>query len=136
MACMTYDRTRAMIDGRVKPEGIDLNYLAIENPSEIFVRTLNQYEFAVSELSLSSYYTAKAADKPMIAIPVFPSRLFRHSYIFVNSDSEIREPQDLIGKKVGTPRYHMTAPIWIRGPMNFDCVLVGGGATETVLGLY
>ena len=120
MACMTYDRTRAMIDGRVKPEGIDLNYLAIENPSEIFVRTLNQYEFAVSELSLSSYYTAKAADKPMIAIPVFPSRLFRHSYIFVNSDSGIREPRDLIGKKVGTPRYHMTAPIWIRGMLQHE----------------
>ncbi|MBI2184073.1 MAG: ABC transporter substrate-binding protein [Thaumarchaeota archaeon] len=117
---MTYDRTRALIDGTVKPEGVELNYLAIENPSDIFVRMLKHHEFQASELSLSSYYTAAAQNPPFIAIPVFPSRLFRQSYIFVNADSNIKEPRDLIGKKVGTPRYHMTAPIWIRGILQHE----------------
>jgi 4,5-dihydroxyphthalate decarboxylase len=120
LACMTYDRTFSLKDGSVAPEGIDLNYLAIENPGAIFVRMLNNYEFDSCEMSLSSYLTARSENKPMIAIPVFTSRVFRHSYIFVNSDSGIREPRDLIGKKVGTPRYHMTAPIWIRGILQHE----------------
>ena len=56
-----------------------------------------------------------SADRPFIAIPVFPSRFFRHSCIFVYAESGIREPKDLIGKRVGIPEYQMTAPVWIRG---------------------
>ncbi|MDB5939981.1 MAG: 4,5-dihydroxyphthalate decarboxylase [Polaromonas sp.] len=113
--CWDYDRTRAMQRGQVQPSGIDLNY--VEMPvEETFFRMLRHKEFEVSEMSLSSYViSCFQPDPPFIAIPVFPSRMFRHSCIYVNSDSNIRGPKDLIGKRVGNPEYQMTAPTWIRG---------------------
>jgi 4,5-dihydroxyphthalate decarboxylase len=119
LACWDYDRTRGLID-RVQPEGIDLNYLpmAVE---ETFFRMLRHREFDVAELSLSSYCVSLTrAEKPFIALPVFPSRFFRHSCVFVSAKSAIREPKDLIGKRVGTPEYQMTAPVWIRGILADD----------------
>jgi 4,5-dihydroxyphthalate decarboxylase len=120
LACAGYDRTRALKDGSVQPEGIDLNYL--EQPSEeTFFRMLRNQEFDVAELSLSSFMISLARpNKPFVAIPVFPSRFFRHSCIYVNTKSGIREPKDLIGKKVGTPEYQMTAAVWIRGTLADD----------------
>src|ERR1700716_1777831 len=77
---------------------------------------LRNREFDVAEMSLSSYAMSVARDQSaFVAIPVFPSRFFRQSCIFVSSKSGIREPKDLIGKRVGTPEYQMTAPVWIRG---------------------
>jgi 4,5-dihydroxyphthalate decarboxylase len=77
---------------------------------------LRYHEFEVAELSLSSYTVSLFAEqRPFIAIPVFPSRFFRHSCIYVNADAEIHTPKDLIGKRIGTPEYQMTAPVWIRG---------------------
>jgi 4,5-dihydroxyphthalate decarboxylase len=115
LACWDYDRTRALADGSVRPEGIDLNYLALP-VEETFFRMLRNREFDVSELSLSSYAVTLGREKPpFVAIPVFPSRFFRHSCIFVSAKSGIREPKDLVGKRVGTPEYQMTAPVWIRG---------------------
>ena len=115
LGCWNYDRTRALADGSVRPDGIDLNYL--EMPvEETFFRMLRHREFDVAELSLSSYSVSLSRpEKPFVAIPVFPSRFFRHSCIYVNAKSGIREPRDLIGKRVGTPEYQMTAPVWIRG---------------------
>jgi 4,5-dihydroxyphthalate decarboxylase len=113
--CWNYDRTRALMDGTVQPDGIDLNYLNMP-VEETFFRMLRNREFDASELSLSSYTVLRSkADCPFIAIPVFPSRFFRHSCIFVNAASGIEKPQDLIGKRVGSPEYQMTAPVWIRG---------------------
>jgi 4,5-dihydroxyphthalate decarboxylase len=115
MACWNYDRTRALMEGRVPIDGVDLTYLNLP-VEETFFRMLRHREFDVAELSLSSYTLSLFRDDcPFIAIPIFPSRYFRHSCIYVNSDSGIREPKDLIGKRVGNPEYQMTAPVWIRG---------------------
>jgi 4,5-dihydroxyphthalate decarboxylase len=115
LACWDYDRTRALADGSVRPEGIDLVYqnLYVE---ETFFRMLRNREFDAAEMSLSSYCVSLMQDEPaFIAIPVFPSRFFRHSCIFVSAKSGIREPKDLAGKRIGVPEYQMTAPVWIRG---------------------
>ncbi len=115
MACWNYDRTRALMEGRVPIDGVELTYLNLP-VEETFFRMLRHREFDVAELSLSSYTLSLFRDDcPFIAIPVFPSRYFRHSCIYVNVDSGIREPKDLIGKRVGNPEYQMTAPVWIRG---------------------
>lgn len=115
MACWDYDRTRALADGSVRAQGIDINYLNL-HVEETFFRMLRHREFDIAEMSLSSYAVSAARDDPpFIAIPVFPSRFFRHSCIFVSSKSGIREPKGLLGKRVGTPEYQMTAPVWIRG---------------------
>ncbi|MSQ71818.1 MAG: ABC transporter substrate-binding protein [Betaproteobacteria bacterium] len=115
LACWNYDRTRPLAEGRVKPDGIDLNYLNLP-VEETFFRMLRNREFEAAEMSLSSYSVSLSRDNPpFIAIPVFPSRFFRHSCIFVSAKSGIREPKDLIGKRIGTPEFQMTAPVWIRG---------------------
>jgi len=83
---------------------------------ETFFRMLRNREFDVAEMSLSSYCVSLGREKPaFVAIPVFPSRFFRHSCIFVSAKSGIREAKDLAGKRIGTPEYQMTAPVWIRG---------------------
>jgi len=115
LGCWDYDRTRALMDGTVVPDGIDLNYLNMP-VEETFFRMLRHREFDVAEMSLSSYTVSLfKPERPFIAIPIFPSRFFRHSCIYVNADAGIREPKDLIGKRIGTPEYQMTAPVWIRG---------------------
>jgi 4,5-dihydroxyphthalate decarboxylase len=120
LACWDYDRLKALADGRVKPAGIELNYLSMP-VEEIFYRLTTYQEFDVSEMSLSTYLIAK--EKGILdytAIPVFPSRFFRHSCIFVNKNSKIVRPEDLKGKKMGVPEYQMTASLWIRGFLEHD----------------
>ena len=115
LGCWNYDRTRALMDGTVQPQGIDLNYLNMP-VEETFFRMLRHREFDAAEMSLSSYSVSRSKpEQPFVAIPVFPSRFFRHSCIYVNAKSGIREAKDLIGKRVGNPEYQMTAPVWIRG---------------------
>src|SRR5205085_10575158 len=114
-ACWNYDRTRALLEGRVQPEGIDLNYLNLP-VEETFFRMLRYEEFDVAEMSLSSYVLSLfEPEPPFVAIPVFPSRSFRHSCIYVHTASGIRRPQDLVGKRVGSPEFQLTACVWIRG---------------------
>ena len=136
LGCWNYDRTRGLMEGRIQPDGIDLVYLNMP-VEETFFRMLRHREFDVAEMSLSSYSVSLAKpDKPFIAIPVFPSRFFRHSCIYVNAQSGIREPKDLVGKKVGNPEYQMTAPVWIRGILQdeygvpVDCVTYRTGGEE------
>lgn len=118
LACWNYDRTRALADGSVAPDGVDLNYLTLP-VEETFFRMLRHREFEAAELSLSSYTVSLFRDDaPFIAIPVFPSRYFRHSCIYIHSGCGIREPRDLAGKRIGNPEYQMTAPAWIRGIMS------------------
>jgi 4,5-dihydroxyphthalate decarboxylase len=115
LACWDYDRTRALADGRVTPEGVDLNFIPL-HVEETFFRMLRHREFDAAEMSLSSYCVSLMRDDPpFVAIPVFPSRFFRHSCIFVSARAGVREPKDLVGKRIGTPEYQMTAPVWIRG---------------------
>lgn len=120
LACGDYDRTRALRDGRANPEGIELTYIPL-HPAEIFWRMLQFNEFDVSEMSLSNYMTEKCRENPrFVAIPVFPSRVFRHSGIFINKKSGIKQAEDLKGKRVGIPEYSVTAALWIRGFLQHD----------------
>jgi 4,5-dihydroxyphthalate decarboxylase len=120
-ACGLYDRMQPLYTGEVKPEGIDLEFLAIENPREVFDRMARGQEFDVAEMSSSEFISRLSAKQcPFVAIPVFPSRVFRHSFIFVNARSGIRSPKDLEGKRVGVPLYTMTAAVWIRGHLQHD----------------
>jgi 4,5-dihydroxyphthalate decarboxylase len=116
IACGRYDRTQALIDGRIKPEGVErLTYLALR-PGETFWRMLNHEEFDASEMSLSSYTILRSeGDTRFIAIPVFPSRVFRQNALYVRADSPLRGPADLKGKRIGVGDYQMTAAVWLRG---------------------
>ncbi|MGH3730346.1 MAG: hypothetical protein ACRDTU_16580, partial [Micromonosporaceae bacterium] len=115
-----YDRLRALEDGRVRPEGIDLNVISLP-VEEIFFRQLTFAEFDVSEMSLSSYVlTLERAAPPFVALPVFPSRYFRHQTMFVNAQSGIATPGDLKGRRVGVPEYQITAGVWQRGMLQDD----------------
>jgi 4,5-dihydroxyphthalate decarboxylase len=115
LSCWDYDRTRALADGTVQPEGIEINYLP-HSVEETFFRMMRYREFDVAEMSLSSYVASLNAERPpFIAIPVFPSRCFRHSCIFVSAKSGITRPEQLVGRRMGVPEYQLTAPVWIRG---------------------
>lgn len=115
LACWDYDRTRALADGTVRPEGIELVYLPLP-VEETFFRMLRHREFDCAEMSLSSYVLSLGSENPpFVAIPAFPSRFFRHSCIFVSARSGIAEPRALAGRRVGSPEYQMTAAVWIRG---------------------
>ncbi|EOD51384.1 putative -dihydroxyphthalate decarboxylase protein [Neofusicoccum parvum UCRNP2] len=104
-ACWDYDRMKAIEDGRVRPEGVELNFLNYR-VEETFFRQLRFQEFDVSELSLSSYViTLNQENPPFIALPVFPSRFFRHQSIYINKTSGISKPEDLYGKRIGIPEY-------------------------------
>src|ERR1700739_309674 len=108
-SCGLSDRMRALYTGDVKPDGIDLNFLVMDNPREIFDRMSNRLEFDACEMSSSEYITRFAAKKlPFVALPVFASRVFRHSFIVVNK-RHIQSPADFAGKRVGVPLYTQTA---------------------------
>jgi 4,5-dihydroxyphthalate decarboxylase len=120
LACWNYDRTRGLLEDRIPVDGIDLTYINIP-VEETFFRMIRHREFDVAEMSLSSYTMSMFRDpRPFVAIPVFPSRSFRHSCIYVNRNSGIREPKDLVGKRVGNPEYQLTAGVWIRGILSDD----------------
>jgi 4,5-dihydroxyphthalate decarboxylase len=128
LACCDYDRTRALADGRIPVDGRDLTFLNLP-VEETFFRMLRFQEFDAAEMSLSSYVLSLFWEKPpFVAIPVFPSRSFRHSCIFINRQSGIREPEDLIGKRIGMPEYQLTAPAWIRGILSDEYKVPVAGA--------
>src|SRR6266700_4268066 len=120
LACNDYDRCRPLIDGRVNPEGIDLD-ITILKPRELFPRMLERQEFHIAELSLGSYATLVARDaSPFVAIPVALSRIFLHSCIYVRDNAGIAKPEDLKGKRVGTTQYGATAILTIKGMLKDD----------------
>ena len=114
LACSECDRTQGLRDGSVPVEGVSLTCIGLP-VEEVFHRMARFAEFDAAELSLSSYVLSLQMGKPFIAVPAFPSRMFRHSGIYVNSDSGIAEPADLIGRTVGLAEYQLTANVWIRG---------------------
>ena len=120
LACGPYDRTQALRDGTIRPEGIDLNYVTLQ-PAEIFWRMLQFREFDASEMSLSNYTTlVSGGNSPFIAIPVYPSRVFRHGYFFINTEKGIAGPRDLKGRRGGVPEYSMTAAVYMRGLLQHE----------------
>ena len=121
LACALYDRMQPLYTGEVQPAGIELNFIPIEEPRPIFDRMSGGLEFDVAEYS-SSEFVQRFANKqcPFVAIPVFPSRAFRHGFIAINKKSGIAKPKDLEGKRVGVPLYTMTAAIFIRGLLQHE----------------
>src|SRR5262249_48722939 len=118
-ACGPYDRTLALRDGTIQPEGIELNYIASQ-PPDIFWRMLQFKEFEISEMSLSNHASlVSAGEAPFVAIPVFPSRVFRHGYFF-NTDKGINGRADLRGKRGGVPEYTVTAAVYMRGLLQHE----------------
>lgn len=114
-----YDRTRPLIDGAVRIDGVDPVFMTL-SPEEIFFRAFRSAEFDISELSMSSF-TVKTAqnDCPYVGVPVFVSRAFRHTSIYVRTD-RIKKPEDLKGKKIGLPEYQLTANVWARAILEDD----------------
>ncbi len=120
LACGPYDRTQALRDGTIRPEGIELTYLPLQ-PAEIFWRMLQYREFDISEMSLSNYTSlVSAGNSPFVAIPVFPSRVFRHGYFFINTRKGIERAEDLAGRRGGVPEYSMTAAVYMRGLLQHE----------------
>jgi 4,5-dihydroxyphthalate decarboxylase len=120
LACWDYDRTRPLMDGRVKPEGIDLDIIVLR-PRQAFQRMLDNREFEVSELSLASYTALKGRGEcPFVAVPVALSKIFRHSCIYVRTGAGIATPADLKGKRVGTSQWSSTGLVFMRGMLQHD----------------
>ena len=121
LACCSYDRLEALRTGEVKPEGIALSMPAFSGPREIFDRVMAGDDFDVAEMSTSEHIANTVqGTSPHVAIPVFPSRVFRHGFITFNRRSGIRRPKDLEGRRIGVPLYTMTAAVWIRGMLEDD----------------
>ena len=120
LATGDYDRTLPLQLGTVQPEGIALNHLTMP-VEDIFWRMCQHHEFDASELSCSAYMTLLGQGQcPFVAIPVFLSRMFRHSCVFVNTRAAIRRFEDLRGKAIGVPEYAMTAIVWLRGILHHE----------------
>lgn len=131
-----YDRNRALYDGAVQIDGVDPIFM-LQTPEEMFFRSFRHQAYDVSELSLSSYLVKHAVgESPYIALPVFLSRAFRHTSIYVRKD-RIKSPSDLKGKRIGIPEYQLTANVWARamlqddyGVKPSDVIWVRGGIDE------
>ena len=120
-ACGLYDRMLRLYTGEVQPRGIDLTFLANDEPRDIFDRMGGKLEFDASEMSSSEFISRFGAGQcPFVAVPAFASRVFRHGFIFFNRKSGIRAPKDLEGRRVGVPLYSMSAAIWIRGLLQHE----------------
>ena len=120
LACNAYDRTLALQTGAIAPEGIALNYVQLSS-GELFERQARHAEFDVAEFSLSTHALLHArGDRRLVGLPVFPSRRFRHSDIYIHTGAGIREPRELIGKRIGTAEYQQTAAVWQRGMLHHD----------------
>lgn len=137
VAMGNYDRTRPIIDGRVPIQGVD-PVVMMQEPEELFFRAFRNVDYDVCELSLSSFVVRTArGDCPYVGVPVFPSRCFRHTSIYIRTDRGIGKPEDLKGRRIGTPEYQLTACVWARalladdyGVQPSDVTWVRGGIEE------
>jgi 4,5-dihydroxyphthalate decarboxylase len=115
IATWDYDRVRALVDGRIRVEGCDVNYITMP-VEEILERAFFHHEFDVAEIGFSPYLIALSRGvAPYVAIPAFLSRMFRHSAIYIRTDRGIEGPGDLKSKRIGVPEYQMSAAMWARG---------------------
>jgi 4,5-dihydroxyphthalate decarboxylase len=120
-ACGVYDRMQALYTGEVKAQGIAFDFVNVDAPRVIFDRMAGGAEFDVAEFSCSEFITrASAGDRTFAALPVFPSRTFRHSFIAINKRSGIKTAKDLAGMRIGVPLYTMSAAVWIRNHLEHD----------------
>jgi 4,5-dihydroxyphthalate decarboxylase len=138
-AACRYDRLEAIREGNVEVEGVDLTCLTLKAGRMVFDRMVGGQEFDIAELSASEFISlAGGGDRRFVALPVFPSRVFRHGYVFINTRAGIRTAKDLEGKRVGLPLYTQTAAIWVRGHLahqfgvDLSTIRWVQGAVETV----
>ena len=122
MTCGLYDRAKALIDGTVKPEGIDLEVHVNKDPGRH--TKIDGREFDIAEF-YSGLYIADLQYKSLgyTAIPIFVKRMFRHSYIYINKRAGIRSPADLNGKRIGVQNWLTTTAVWARGLLEDECGL-------------
>jgi len=120
LACGEYEIVRAVMDGSVQPDGIELTVLTDMTSDIRHWRMIRGREFDVAELSMSNYLAAKFRGQPLIAIPVFLHRRFRHGFTYINLSKGIRKPTDLIGRKVGLRNFSATANLWVRGILEHE----------------
>jgi 4,5-dihydroxyphthalate decarboxylase len=120
LACGDYESIRALKEGTVKPDGIELTVLTDMTSDIRHWRMIRNHEFDVAELSMSNYLMAKYTGLPFAAIPVFLHRRFRHGFIFLNAAKNIRKPTDLVGKRIGLRNFQATANLWIRGILEHE----------------
>lgn len=121
LACGLYDRMLRLYTKEVRPEGIDLDFVVMDEAREIFDRMGANAEFDACEMSSSEFISHMGGGhSPFVAIPIFVSRVFRHGFICINKKSGIRTPKDLEGKRIGIPLYTMTAAVWIRGILQHE----------------
>ena len=120
-ACGNYDRMEALRNGVVDIDGVDLDYIEIKAPREIFDRMVQNHEFDVSEMSSAEFVVMCArGDNPFVGLPVFPSKCFRHGFICINKNAGIETPKDLEGRRIGIPLYTQSAAIYIRGDLQHE----------------
>jgi 4,5-dihydroxyphthalate decarboxylase len=120
LACGDYEIVRALKEGIVKPDGIDLTVVTEMDSTSRHWRFLRNREFDMAEVSCSSYMLARDNDFPVRAIPVFLHRRFRHGFVFINTQKGILSPKDLIGKKIGVKSFQATAILWLRGILEHE----------------
>lgn len=120
LACGNYEIVRALKEGAVQPEGIDLNILTDMDSTTRHWRFLRQEQFDVAEVSISSYIVSRDRGMPFRSIPVFLHRRFRHGFIFINTTKGITKPTDLIGRRVGVKSYQVSAILWLRGMLEHE----------------
>ena len=120
LACGDYESIRALKEGTVKPDGIELTVLTDMTSDVRHWRMIRNREFDIAELSMSTYLLAKYAGLPFVAIPVFLHRRFRHGFIFLNASKSIHRPTDLVGRRVGLRNFQATANLWIRGTLEHE----------------
>ncbi len=120
LACGDYESVRALKEGTVTADGIELTLLTDMDSASRHWRMLRNHEFDVAELSMSSYLMAADREQPFVAIPVYLHRRFRHGFIFINTDAGISQPKDLIGKRIGIKTFQTTAILWLRGMLEHE----------------
>ena len=113
------ERVEPLMNGTVEADGIEI-IPTYSHPSETFWRQLKFQEFEVAEMSMSSYLIARSRGIDMIALPVFPSRRFFHAEQSYHVDSGIKQPSDIVGKRIGVGEYQQTAALWARGVLEHD----------------
>jgi 4,5-dihydroxyphthalate decarboxylase len=123
VACGDYEIARALKEGAVTADGLDLVMLTDMGPRERHWRMARKAEFDVCEANVGAYFMERDHGAPLTAIPVFLHRRFRHGFLFVNAAAGIRAPKDLIGKKVGGTNFQPASNIWMRGILEEEYAL-------------
>jgi 4,5-dihydroxyphthalate decarboxylase len=120
LACGDYEIIRALKEGEVEPDGIDLTVLTEMDSTTRHWRFIRNRDFDMAETSASSYVVAKDQGQAVTALPVFLHRRFRHGFVFINTTKGIKKPSDLIGRKIGIKSFLVTAGHWMRGILEHE----------------